>query len=134
MYARRIAMFVLRDDNNRVLLQHRDKDASVLPDHWAFFGGGIEGNETPEEAVRREAKEELGIELKDLDFFKRYEFQEKKGLYEKFVFVAPLNYAMDTLKKQQDEGQDLRVFSFEELANLKISDNDKVVLEDLFNQ
>ena len=134
MYARRIAMFVLKDDKNRVLLQHRDTNATILPDHWAFFGGGIEGNETPEDAVRREAKEELGIDLENIRFFKRYEFQEERGLYEKFVFVAPLNYAINSLKEQQEEGQDLGLFSFEELRRLKISDNDKVVLEDLFNQ
>ena len=102
-----------------------------------FFGGGIEEGETPEQAVVREAREELGIELKDFTFFKRYEAQEEPGLFEKFVYVAPLAYSIEFLRKNQEEveeGQDLGLFSFDELKSLKISDNDRIVLEDLFRK
>lgn len=134
MYARRVALFVLRDKNGRVLLQHRSKTAKRIPGYWAFFGGGIEKNETPEEALKREAEEELGIKLKDFKFFRRYEFQEAEGLYEKFVFVAPLDNSLEELKKQQKEGQNLGLFSFEELTDLKITDNDMIILKDLFDR
>ncbi|MBD3304583.1 NUDIX domain-containing protein [Candidatus Woesearchaeota archaeon] len=100
MYARRVALFVLRDAEDKVLLQHRSESAKLLPDYWAFFGGGIEEGETPEQAVVREAGEELGIELKDFKFFKSYEAQEKPGLFEKFVYTAPLGYSIDFLRKQ----------------------------------
>ena len=133
MYARRkVSLFVLRDRSGRVLLQHRDKDAPFLADYWAFFGGGINKNETPSEAVKREAEEELGIKLGDLKFFKKYEFQEEDGLYEKFVFIASLKNSPKNLKEQQQEGKNLGVFSFEELKNLKISDNDMIILKDIF--
>ena len=33
------------------------------PDVWDLFGGHVEGGESPEEALRREAREELGIEV-----------------------------------------------------------------------
>jgi len=131
MYARRVALFVLKNQEGRVILQHRTKTARRLPNHWAFFGGGIEQNETPEEAVRREAKEELGIDLKDAVFFKRYEFLEKDGVFEKFVFVASLTHLPETLRKQQKEGQNLGLFSLKDAKNLKITNNDLVVLQDL---
>ncbi len=134
MYARRVALFILRDKEDKVLLQHRYETAKLLPDYWAFFGGGIEEGETPEQAVAREAKEELGIELKDFRFFKRYEAQEEPGLFEKFVYTAPLEYSLDFLRKKQEEGKDLGLFSFDELKSLKISDNDRIVLEDLFRK
>jgi len=134
MYVRRVALFVLKDEEGRALLQHREKTALRLPDYWAFFGGEIEENETPEDAVRREAKEELGIEFKNLEFFKRYEFQQEDGLHEKFVFIAPLSVSFKELRRQQEEGQNLGLFSFEELKNLKISDYDRVILRDLFNK
>lgn len=134
MYVRRVALFVLKDEDGRVLLQHRDKTAPRLPDYWAFFGGEIEENETPEDAVIREAKEELGIEFKNLEFFKRYEFQQEDGLHEKFVFIASLSVSFKELRRQQEEGQNLGLFSFEELKNLKISDYDRVILRDLFNK
>jgi len=134
MYIRRVSLIVLRDKKGKVLLQHRDETAERLPDYWAFFGGGIKDGESPEEAVRREIKEELGIELKDLEFFERYEFKQEEGLYEKFVFVAPLTVSVDVLEKQQEEGQGLGLFSFEELKDLKIFDYDRIILKDLFHK
>lgn len=133
MYTRRVSLFVLRDNKGRILLQHRSKNAPTKPDFWAFFGGGIDRNETPEDAVRREAKEELQVELGKLKLFKRYEFEQKMGLYEKYVFTAPLTYSIEELKKQQQEGQDLGLFSYEELKALKITDDDISIINDLFN-
>ena len=44
--------------NGKVLLAEHKKMGS-----WLFLGGHIEANETPEEAVRREVKEEAGIDV-----------------------------------------------------------------------
>lgn len=132
MYTRRTAIFTLMDDKGRVLLQHRSKDATRKPDFWGFFGGEIEMGETPEEAVKREAKEELGIELKNLKFFKRYDFHDE-GVSEIFVFVAPLTYSIELLKKQQKEGQDLGLFSSEDSTNLNLTPHSKIVFKDLLN-
>lgn len=57
-----------------VYIQKRSEDAKRLPGYFGFFGGGIEESETPEEGVKREAKEELGIELDSFEKFAQYEF------------------------------------------------------------
>jgi len=60
---------ILIASNGIILLQHRDKDSKWNQDSWSEFDGQIEEGETPEEAVKRELKEELGIKLADLKFF-----------------------------------------------------------------
>ncbi|MEK3765997.1 NUDIX hydrolase [Solibacillus sp. FSL K6-4121] len=47
-------------ENDKVGLIKRIRDGSV---YYVFPGGGIEKGETPEEAAKREAFEELGVEV-----------------------------------------------------------------------
>jgi 8-oxo-dGTP diphosphatase len=44
-----------------VLLCHRTPDRRWYPDAWDFPGGHIEDDETPEQALVRELREELGV-------------------------------------------------------------------------
>jgi len=52
--------------NNKILLIHRIKDGK---EYYVFPGGAIEEGESPEEAVVREAKEELSIDKVIIDRF-----------------------------------------------------------------
>jgi len=123
---------ILMASNGTILLQYRDKDSKWNQDSWSEFGGQIEEGETPEKAAKRELKEELGIELADLKFFKKYELQRQKGIYEQFVFTASLNYPLESLKKQQKEGKDLAFFNCGEIKNLKMADYTRKILKDFF--
>ncbi|MEQ2526313.1 NUDIX domain-containing protein [Bacillaceae bacterium CLA-AA-H227] len=48
-------------ENNRVGLIKRIREGNV---YYVFPGGGIENGETPEDGAKREALEELGVEVK----------------------------------------------------------------------
>ncbi len=123
---------ILINDDKRILLQHRDEKNRWNQDVWSEFGGQIKKGETPEIAVKRELKEELGIELTDLKFFKKYDLKRKKGIYEAFFFTASLNTSVYDLKSQQTEGRDLSLFTFQETKNLKVADYTKKALGDYF--
>lgn len=57
-----VSAAALIDTDGRVLVASRP-EGTFMPGFWEFPGGKIEPGETPEEALRREIKEELGIEI-----------------------------------------------------------------------
>jgi 8-oxo-dGTP diphosphatase len=58
-----VAALALVDEDGRILLTQRPEGKSMAG-LWEFPGGKIEPGETPEAALIREIREELGIELR----------------------------------------------------------------------
>lgn len=56
-----VAVIVLDGRGHILLVRH-----SYGPEGWAIPGGGIGAHEAPEDAARREMREELGLDLGDL--------------------------------------------------------------------
>ena len=52
-------------EGDRVLLAHRHPRREHYPDCWDVVGGHIEAGETPEQALVRECREELGVTISD---------------------------------------------------------------------
>jgi 8-oxo-dGTP pyrophosphatase MutT (NUDIX family)/GH24 family phage-related lysozyme (muramidase) len=48
-------------DTGRILLAHRSKTIEYEPNTWAGWGGKLDGDETPVQAVEREVEEETGF-------------------------------------------------------------------------
>ena len=65
----RCALIVLYDGDGSMLLQKRSMGAKRIPGYWGFFGGGIRDGESPLAAVVREAREEIGYDLRDPELF-----------------------------------------------------------------
>ena len=64
---------MLFDRRGRLLIYLRDNRSDIpFPNCWDFFGGHVEDGETPAEALVRETKEELGIDLSDWNYFRTY--------------------------------------------------------------
>ncbi|WP_077618222.1 NUDIX hydrolase [Bacillus sinesaloumensis] len=64
--------------NNKVGLIQRIRDGTV---YYVFPGGGIENGETPEEAAKREALEELGVKVKINECIAKVEFNGIKYFF-----------------------------------------------------
>jgi 8-oxo-dGTP diphosphatase len=72
--------------DGKVLLIHRRNP----PHGWALPGGFVEYGETVEDAVRREMKEETGLDLQDLRQFRVYSdpARDPRGHVVSVVFAA----------------------------------------------
>ncbi len=62
------AVGILTDERQRVLIQRRPPEG-LLANLWELPGGKLEAKETPDQALKRELLEELGIEVDSLRFF-----------------------------------------------------------------
>ena len=67
---------IVNSDNKILLLKRSDYPDQWMPDKWALVGGGIEKKEKPEEACKREIKEETGLEIDD--FVESFTIQRHK--------------------------------------------------------
>ncbi|MDD3145294.1 MAG: NUDIX hydrolase [Candidatus Gracilibacteria bacterium] len=115
---RKVAFIGFYNSNNQILLQERG-DYSKHGEEWAFFGGGIEEGETPEEGFLREAKEELGLDMGDFDYkhIGDYIFEFPERIIYRSIFLIKTNL------KETDftvyEGKSAKYFDLEEAKKLK---------------
>lgn len=71
------AAAIVVDENNRaLLLKHRFRPGKG----WGIPGGFVEAHEHPDEAVRRELLEEIGLEVEDLQLFSTRTFKPAKQI------------------------------------------------------
>jgi len=76
---------IVNEDNKILLLKRSDYEDQWMPDKWALVGGGVEKNETPEEACKREIQEETGLIINK--FVESFKIQRHEGS-EETVFAA----------------------------------------------
>lgn len=124
------AGIILLNKSNEVLLLLRDDDAAIpYPNMWDIPGGKVEDGESPEEAVRREMNEEMGlIDLGKINLFKIY---KSENLVD-YIFWKRKDINLDEI--DLTEGQRIEYFSIDRIRNTKLAFNYNLVLEEFFNE
>jgi 8-oxo-dGTP diphosphatase len=116
-----IAAIILENDKGEFLLYLRDSKPGIpFPGYWDLIGGHVEDGETPEEALVREVKEELDINLKEYTFYKKYECLTGDA-YEniKYIYYGKINLPIEEVTLL--EGVRPRYFSRKEIPNVKFA-------------
>ena len=104
------------DNEIFIYLQKRSHDAPSAPNFFSFFGGHLEENETPEETIKREIKEELNVDLKDHNFLGKYSWNKwinySYGMkvsddFDKIVVVSEGDYGKFFSRREIDNGLEI---------------------------
>ena len=112
--------------NNKFLLALR-KPGTSIGESWEFPGGKAEENETPQEALRREYKEELNVEIKVGKRICGGKFTNRGREFEIFGYLVNLVSEDMTLREHSRTGW----FSLNEMAGLQMASSDKQIVETL---
>jgi 8-oxo-dGTP diphosphatase len=124
-----VATCLLFDRNNKLLIYLRDDKPDIsFPNHWDLFGGMIEEGEIPEQALVREVKEELGIELTGYHKFRDYESNEIEKPNKKYVFYAKINFLPEELIL--NEGQQLLSIDLNDRHQYKFANILSTIIDD----
>lgn len=125
-----IAAIILENDNGELLLYLRDNKPEIpFPNHWDLIGGHVEDGETPEEALVREVKEELGYDLEEYSFFKKFICTEGDAYPNiKYIYYGKFNVPPGEITLY--EGQRAQYFSPAEIPGINFANILKdIVLE-----
>lgn len=128
-----IAAIILENDKGELFLALRDNKPGIpFPNHWDLIGGHVEEGETPEEALVREVKEELDLDLKEYTFYKKYECLEGDAYPNtKYIYSGKINIPIDEITLL--EGERAEYFSREEIPNVKFANIIKTIVLEYIN-
>ena len=130
----KIAAIILENDSGELLLALRDDKPTIpFPNCWDLIGGHVEERETPEQALAREYKEELGLALKEYKFFKEYAcFAGDAYENVKYIFYGKINIPIEEITLY--EGLYAKYFKREEIPNLKFANIIKGIVIDYLTE
>jgi 8-oxo-dGTP diphosphatase len=128
MNKKEVADLILYDKDKKILLQHRDKDTKILPDHWDAFGGKIENGETPEQAMRREIQEELEYAVESPSHFRTTAYTDGAMQFTVHTFIEKYDSSKPLILH---EGQGMGWFTTDEALGLKMANECKQIILDI---
>lgn len=113
---------ILRLADKYILQLRDDKPEIAARGRWSLFGGQIDNEEEPKEAIKRELLEELSISIDDFKFLWHTDYSDDfvKGIVRTWFFFANVDNVWGVHKLR--EGKDVGVFCFNELKKLAMPD------------
>lgn len=119
MNGNRIIVHTLISVNNKYLVIKRSKEEKTFPEYWDIPGGLVEYGELPKDAVIRETKEEVGLNIfptKIIHEDSNYD-KEKDMIFIRLVYLCELHDDINNITLQKEEYSEYKLI--ESLDDLK---------------
>ena len=116
--------------NEKILICQR-KEEGDHPLKWEFPGGKLKDNENNQEALKRELKEELSIEINEMIFFDEYLYEYNKlSKNLKLVFFQIFQFEGEIQNKVH---QQLKWIDISKLGDYDFLEGDLKIINKLMN-
>ena len=116
-----VAAVIVKEEDRIVICQRNEDDAFGLL--WEFPGGTVEKGESSEEAIIREMREELGVEIGELFFLSTFEDETENLKITVSLFRAVIKEGV----LQALDCKDFRIIKVEEAGGFDLAPVDKKI-------
>lgn len=121
---------IIQNSKKEILLGKRSKNTLSYPDFWGLPGGMMDYGEDIKTTVRREVKEELGVDVKVVrkssNIYQNVPNKETKFHSVDIPFYAKI---IRGIPKSKDETSEIRWFKPSEIRNMKLAYSHKAILK-----
>ncbi len=124
----KVVAAVIIDSEKVCICQRKEND--TFPLLWEFPGGSVEKEETLEEAIRREIKEELNLDIEPIKFLGKFEDTLDSLKIDVHLFLSRIKKGMPSAQ----ECADFRFIMLEELDRFPLAPVDKKIASYLQSQ
>lgn len=126
-----VVIFIL-NNNNQILLQKRSSNRKYYPNKWALCTGHVEKDETESEAVIRELREELGIEIIKEEIQKNsdeeWTLRDNEYTHVTYFFSVKIDKKENDFIIQKSELSEVKWYDIDEVINMIVNNNENIII------
>jgi mutator protein MutT len=105
----------IKNDNNKIILTKRDPN-KPWPNKWECSGGSVVAGEDSISGAKREVKEEIGIDINNIEFIERVIRDEYIDLLD--IYLCNENIKIEETILQEGEVIDIKWYTKDEIINM----------------
>ena len=120
LWHRHVSSWIM-NQKGEILLQKRAPNKVRNPNRWAKTGGHVDSGEDVKEAIAREVKEEIGINVpkKQINILSIHKSKDPNNKYFAYNFLFVVNYKIEDYKLQQEEVSEVKYITIEDMELIK---------------
>lgn len=120
LWHRHVACWII-NDKGEVLLQKRAFNKKKNPNMWSKTAGHVKTGEEPIDALKREVKEELGVNISDenIILIGIYKSCDEKNKYFGYDYIVKVKYKVEDYNLQIEELNEVKYVTINEMIHLK---------------